>query len=222
MALGINYESNGGDFLPIVKFDCRAGRMFRRDRANGENTDVDITRAFKAVIDLENLETGWMNFDTGGAPEFAMSVWGKGETPAKPSEKHRLGVRLVLKLHKDCGGDVREFAGNAKALVRGIDGLHDEYLAGVKSNPGKLPVVVLDDTVPITTGEGARKSTNYAPVFKIANWVARPEDLVYEPRSSSAPTDRPASSGAATSPPATGSTRVPPPAAAPAADDDFG
>lgn len=221
MALGINYESNGGDFLPIVKFDCRAGRMFRRDRANGENTDVDITRSFKAVIDLENLETGWMNFDTGGAPDFAMAVFGKSVVPDKPSDKHRLGVRLVLKLHKDCGGDVREFAGNAKSLVRGVDGLHDAYLAGVKENQGKLPVVVLEDTTPITTGEGARKSTNYAPVFKIVNWVSRPEDLVHEPRSSSA---APAAAKAASagSPPSTGSTRVPPPAAAPAADDDFG
>jgi hypothetical protein len=221
VALGINYESTGGDFLPIVKFDCRAGRMFRRDRANGENTDVDITRSFKAVVDLENLETGWMNFDTGGAPEFAMAVFGKAAVPDKPSDKHRLGVRLVLKLHKDCGGDVREFAGNAKSLVRGVDGLHDAYLAGVKENQGKLPVVVLEDTTPITTGEGARKSTNYAPVFKIVNWVSRPEDLVHEPRSSSA---APAAAKAtnAGSPPSTGSTRVPPPAAAPAADDDFG
>ena len=221
MALGINYESTGGDFLPIVKFDCRAGRMFRRDRANGENSDIDITRSFKAVVDLENLETGWMNFDTGGAPEFAMAVFGKSAVPDKPSDKHRLGVRLVLKLHKDCGGDVREFAGNAKSLVRGVDGLHDAYLAGVKENQGKLPVVVLEDTTPITTGEGARKSTNYAPVFKIVNWVSRPEDLVYEPRSSSA---APVAAKAANagSPPSTGSTRVPPPAAAPAADDDFG
>jgi len=222
MALNINYESSGGNFLPIVKFDCRAGRMFRRDRANGENSDIDITRSFKAVIDLENLETGWMNFDTGGAPEFAMAIFGKSAVPDKPSDKHRLGVRLIMKLHKDCGGDVREFAGNAKSLVRGVDGLHDAYLAGVKENPGKLPVVVLEDATPITTGEGARKSTNYAPVFKITNWVARPEDLVHEPRSSSAAPA--ASSGAsnAGSPPSTGSTRVPPPAPALAAEDDFG
>lgn len=214
MALGINYESAGGDFLPIIKFDCRAGRMFRRDRVNGENADVDITKAFKAVMDLENLETGWMNFDTGGAPDFQMAVLGKEPTPAKPSDKHRMGIRMTLKLHKDCGGDLREFAGNAKALVRGVDGLHNEYLAGAKSNPGKLPVVVLEDAVPITSGEGARKSTNYAPVFKITGWVSRPEDLVYTPRSSSA-----SSSPAAGSPPVTGSTKVGAPVAA---EDDFG
>lgn len=214
MALGINYESTGGDFLPILKFDCRAGRMFRRDRVNGENTDIDVTKAFKAVMDLENLETGWMNFDTGGAPDFQMAVLGKGAPPAKPSDKHRMGVRMTLKLHKDCGGDIREFAGNAKALVRGVDGLHNEYLAGVKSNPGKLPVVVLEDAVPITSGEGARKSTNYAPVFKITGWVARPDDLVYTPRSSSA--SEPSAAG---SPPATGSTKVGAPVAA---EDDFG
>lgn len=216
MALGIDYESTGGDFLPIVKFDCRSGRMFRRDRVNGENTDVDVTRSFKAVFDLENLETGWMNFDTGGAPDFRMAVLGKGQIPERPSDKHRKGVRIMLKLHKDCGGDLREFAGNAKALVRGVDGLHDAYLSGVKENPGKLPVVVLEDATPITSGEGARKSTNYAPVFKISGWVSRPDDLVFKERSSSAP----ATQRREGEPPSTGSTRVAPPAAS--SDDDFG
>ena len=76
MALGFNLESNsgGGNFLPICKFDARSGRMFRRDRDNGENVDVDITKTFKAVIDFENLEVGFINFNTGGAPHFAMAT----------------------------------------------------------------------------------------------------------------------------------------------------
>lgn len=215
MAIGINYESSaGGDFLPIVKFDCRAGRMFRRDRVNGENTDVDITKSFKAIVDLENLETGWINFDTGGAPDFSVSVLGSGVAADRPSDKHREGVRFIAKLSKDCGSDVREFASTAKAFLRGIDKLHDEYRAAASANAGKLPIVVLEDTIPITSGEGARKSTNYAPVFKITGWTARPEDLIHKPRNSSAP-----ATSSAGSPPSTGSTKVAAPAAS---EDDFG
>jgi hypothetical protein len=63
MALGMNYDtSGGGDFLPIVKYDARAGRIFRVDRLDRVNNPVDITRSFKAVIDLENIEVGWLDF----------------------------------------------------------------------------------------------------------------------------------------------------------------
>jgi hypothetical protein len=213
MALGLNTSSSaGGDFLPIAKFDCRAGRMFRRDREGGENIDVDITKTFKAVIDFENLEVGWIDFDTGGAPSFALGPL--GEKPEKPSEKHKDGVRFVVKLAKECGGDVREMASTAKAFLRGLDELHDAYEVGVQKNPGKLPVVVLKDTVAVTTGEGARKSTNYSPVFEITAWVARPADLKPQTRS-------PAPAPARASAPSTGSTKVSAPQAA-FDEEDFG
>jgi hypothetical protein len=49
MALGLQTESSGGgDFTPIIKFDARAGRMFRVDREqdasgswNTENVEVN-------------------------------------------------------------------------------------------------------------------------------------------------------------------------------------
>jgi len=213
MALGINTQGSvGGEFLPIVKFDCRAGRMFRRDRENGENTDVDITKSFKAVMDLDNIEVGWIDFDTVGAPSFALGPI--GQEPERPSEKHKKGVRFVVKLAKECGGDVREMASTAKAFLRGLDDLHDVFIAEQAKNTGKLPVVVLKDTVPVTTGEGARKSTNYSPVFEISSWVARPADIKAAPRNT-----EPAQVSVKTSAPSTGSTKVAPPVAD---DEDFG
>jgi len=95
--------------------------------------------------------------------------------------------------------------------MRGLDQLHDEYKSQSSANAGKLPIVSLEDTVAITSGEGARKSTNYAPKFKITGWVARPDDLVHKERSSSAKVS--------TTPPSTGSTKVSAPAGG---DDDFG
>lgn len=216
MALGFSYASGAtsGDIMAIVKFDSRSGRFSRRDYENGENTLVDITKTFKAVFDLENIEVGTIDFSTGGAPSFAVGRYG-GAIPPSPSATHKPGFRMVIKLSKENGGDIREFASTAKACMRGVDDLHTAYMAGVKENPGKLPVVVLKDTVAITTGEGAKKSTNYSPVFEIVSWVARPADLVFSPKSPV--TTAPVANKA---PPATGSTQ----AAAPSSDDseDFG
>ena len=221
MALGFDFSTaDSGEIIPIIKFDAKAGRMFRRDRINGENEVTDITRSFKAVFDLENIETGFINFDTGSAPDFSVARIGEPQPP-KPSDKHRQGARMLVKLSNENGGDIRELASTAKAFLRGLEDLHNAYEAGVKENAGKLPVVSLADTTPITSGEGAKKSTNYAPVFKIVSWVNRPADLVYTPKSRNA-----ASASNASTPPSTGSNKV----SAPADDnipgfdddDDFG
>jgi hypothetical protein len=203
----------GNSFLPIIKYDARSGRISRRDRENGENNDIDITKSFKAIFDFENVEIGWINFNTGGAPDFRVARYADGAAVGKPDgDGFKRGVRLVVKLSKECGGDVREFASNAAAFLDGAKALMDAYETGVKANPGKLPVVVLEDSVAKTSSGGALKTTNYVPVWKIASWVNRPDDLVYSARSSSsAPTsfEGPAS---------TGSTKV----SAPAGEDDFG
>lgn len=227
MAFGFSYESNGGDIVPVLKFDARAGRFFRVDRFDGKNNPVDITQTFKAVMDLENLEVGYINFPAGAAPEFRMVPLGSA-MPENPGGKFRQGIRMMLKLGANCGGDIREIATTAKAVLGAFDACHTEYLAGVAANPGKLPVVELETTVPIVTqGRDEKgnlvKTTNYAPVFKIANWVKRPDDLVFVPKGGgSAPASAVAATPAvqqAATPPSTGSMLVAPPAAA---DDDFG
>lgn len=215
MSFGGFFDSVGGggvDFLPIVKYDARSGRVARRDRDNGETHEVDITKNFKAIFDFENVEIGWINFATGGAPDFQMSRFADGKSIDKPGDDYKRGVRWIIKLSKECGGDIREFASNAGAFLDGAKKLHDDYVAASKDNAGKLPVITLKDSVAKTSGEGARKSTNYVPVFEITGWVARPNDLVYRSRSSSV--------ASPSSPPSTGSTKVSAPVAADA--DDFG
>ena len=227
MAFGFSYESNAGEIVPVLKFDARAGRFFRVDRSDGQNNPVDITQKFKAVMDFENVEVGYINFPAGAAPEFRMVPIGS-PMPENPGGKFRQGIRMMLKLGKDCGGDIREIATTAKAVLNAFDTCHNEYLAGAKANRDKLPVVELDvddngnkRIIPIETrGKDERgnpvKTTNYAPVFKIASWVNRPDDLVFVPKGGGA---APASAPAPTTPPSTGSTPVAAPAAA---DDDFG
>lgn len=215
MALGLS-NASGGNFLPIIKYDARAGRIFRVDREDGVSTPHDITRNFKAVFDFEHIEVGYINFDTGAAPDFVMVKHGE-PLPARPSDKHRQGFRMTIKLSAECGGDAREFSATSQACLSGVDTLQDDYLANRAANPGKLPVVVLEDTVGIESGQGTKKSTNYRPLLKIVGWVARPKDL--QPRGEPAPAAAPAK------PPATGSTRAAPPSkAAPvmAEEEDFG
>jgi hypothetical protein len=225
--------SAGGDFTPIVKFDARAGRVFRVDReqtADGfVSNPVDITQIFKAVVDFENVETGWMDFPPGSAPSFVLvqlNELSNGKSlPERPSPRHKNGIRFLLKLNKACGGDkpVREMAGTAKTFLAGVEEVYNEYLRERAKYPGQLPVVELASTMPVKSGSGAQQSTNYRPVFKISGWAQRPADLVYL-RPSTAPVEplKP-------TPPATGAQTVPPPnvmrqngSQPQMADDDFG
>lgn len=232
MGLGLNYSSGGGsgDIVPYVKFDARAGRFFRNDRteSNGaySNNPVDITSSFKAVMDLENIEVGYMKFGAGTAPEYMLVQLGS-PMPHKPADPgFKQGARIMLKLASTCGGDVREITGNAAAFLKGIDDLHTAYEAGKAANPGKLPIVVLQSTLPIKSGQGQKTSTNYQPVFEIQGWAPRPADLVFAPKGSSQQVASPSTLPTASAP-STGSTQVsaPPPAPAKqleAVDSDFG
>ena len=181
MALGLQTEGGGGDFTPVVKFDARAGRMFRVDREQDSGgtwstENVEITNGFTAVMDLEKIEVGWLLFAAGVAPQLTLVPLGQA-LPARPSDQHKQGFRVLMKLGKDSGGDVREMAATSKAVLGAMDDLHTAYEVGKAANPGKLPVVALTGSKAIvSTGKG-QTSTNYAPIFEIKKWVERPEGL---------------------------------------------
>lgn len=183
MALGLP-EAGGGNRVPIVKYDARAGRLFRVDREKGmsgqfESHPVEITAAFQAVFDLERIELGWLSFPTNAAPSIVTAPYGE-PLPPRPDANHRTGFRVNILLGRTCGGDVREMAANADASIKGMDALHDAYLAGVKGYPGKLPVVKLGGTTAKVTQGKAATSTNYIPVWEIVAWVDRPASLSAE------------------------------------------
>lgn len=185
--MGLGLPQSGGDFnrTPIIKYDARAGRIHRIDRSNESGTwetnEVEITNGFQAIFDLQNIETGWLNFPAGGAPDIRTVRIGN-PLPERPSDKHKTGFRVLMKLGKSCGGDLREMAANAKVSIAAMDALYDAYLAGLKDNPGKLPVVTLATTTAIkSSGKdaqgGTQTSTNYQPVWEIVKWVDRPDEL---------------------------------------------
>jgi len=180
MALGLTTEAGGGDFTPIVKYDARAGRMFRIDREQGaagwETNSVEISNGFKAIFDMENIQVGWALFAAGIAPSFALVPLGQ-PLPAKPSDQHKQGFKILLKLGKDAGGDVRELSSCAKVVINALDSLHTAYEAQKAANPGKLPIVAMTGTKPVVSQGQGQSSTNYMPVFEIVAWADRPAEL---------------------------------------------
>jgi hypothetical protein len=197
--------STGGDFLPILKYDARAGRFFRVDRGDAgqgyETTQTDITEGFKAVFDLENIEVGWMLFMPGQAPSCAL-VPMNDPMPPRPTPEHRNGVRFLVKLAKPFVGPdgkaIREVMGTSKAFLSGIEALYVQYTEDAVKHPLKLPAATLLRTTPVKTGSGQNSSTNYMPVFKITSWEDR-KDLKPQPRVTNG-------SGQTAAAPATGAT----------------
>lgn len=219
--------SQGGDFLPILKYDARAGRFFRVDRIDTGSGFVseaaDITGSFKAVVDFDNVEVGWIDFQPGSAPSFSLVPMGQ-QMPEKPGPRHKNGVRFMVKLSKECVGPdgkaIREVAGTSKAFLSGVEAAYLEYQKDKGKNAGKLPVLVLEKTVPIKTGSGEKSSTNYHPVFKIAGWVAR-GDLAPHPKANGSAAQQTQANESA---PATGAQAKAPPSkkAETSLADDFG
>lgn len=135
-----------------------------------------MTDEFQAVFDLENLQRGWIRFPKGAAPDVTLVP--AGEDPGDPpSDDHKEGVRVILKMADSLGGDVRELMSTARGLWNAVDTLHDRYLAAVASHPGELPVVTLGNVREVKTGAG----TTFVPVFNIVDWVPRAPELTGDP-----------------------------------------
>ena len=186
MTMGLGFKYGSGAGVSFIKFDARAGRFFRNDRVEKpkgsgkyENSAVEITANFRAIMDLENVEVGYALFVEGQAPQYLL-VPSEAEWPVKPGKEWKQAVRAMLKLDPVCGGDIREVTSTALAFLAGFEKLHEEFDTERHKHPGKLPVVVLRGTEPVPSGG---KSTNYRPNFAIVEWVDRPDDLVFVPKS---------------------------------------
>jgi len=230
---GFPAETTGTDIVPIVKYDARAGRLFRMDRVNTGNgfaTDpVVITGTFKGLCDFENIEVGWFNFTPGVAPSIIVVKRG-AMLPPKPSEQHKYGLQFMLKLAKECGGEepIRKISGTSKAFRNAFEHIVGVWDSEHKAQGAKLPVLMFDgQPMPVTTG-GVHQSTNYHPRFKIVGWAPR-GDLAYVPQPQSVPAVQPVAAvqpvqgnGAArAAAPATGAQRAPAPAPQQAQAADF-
>jgi len=142
MSLGLNLD-DGGDFMPRIQYNAKSGRLARIDRAqdaagNFQNTEVDLTNQNPTfMIDMAGIEVGWIKFPKGGgiAPEFVMAMYGQ-PIPPRPSNEFKQGFRLRAYSDQFLGG-TREWSGNAKSVVRVIDGLHTQFQSSPEAGAGR-------------------------------------------------------------------------------------
>jgi hypothetical protein len=227
MALGLNTSTSGADFIPHIRYDARAGRLFRADRTQGadgrwETAMVDITSPPpQFIMDLAQIEVGWLSY-AGGTPDLRMVPFGT-PLPPVPSKDHKQGFRVRVYAPKLLGG-LREFASSAKVAIAAMDAVHSQFEAAPERGQGLVPVVCLAGTTPVTSKTPQGSSTNYSPVFRIQRWVARPADLpigavpatAAATATGTAPAPAPAAPPRHVSPPAPVAPPAPAPTAAPA------
>jgi hypothetical protein len=220
MSLGINTETSG-EFRPYLKYDARAGRFFRaKNKDANEQSDVDVTHNFAALMDLEHIKIGWLHFPAGAAPHYVVQDISKGMPERPAGGQHKQG--FVMNLMLAGNQQVYEMSSSSKATVGSFNLLHDEYLAAPESKQGKLPIVSFVGTNIIETSSSKGTTRNYQPVWKITGWVARPAVLDVKPEGA-ATLPFATSQQSAASPPATGQQQwSPPPIAAPASAQSFG
>lgn len=181
MAFG--YKTTSGDFLPIVKYDARAGKMFKVDKTmGGESVATELPPGTKFALDLGSIEAGYVMFGPQG-PVRQMKPYIEGETPLpQPQDKDAEGKYLFrpgfyAKIAGNAVDGVREWCSNAAVLLNAMDELYQASVKAPEYAAGKIPIVQISSTTPVKSGTGARSSTNYAPVFATAGWVDRPDQL---------------------------------------------
>lgn len=175
MSLGFNLETKGGgDILPIVKWDAKAGDLIKQDRYQaGDGTwqkdEQELGLPLQIAMDLANIEVGWLSF-AAGAPDFQMVKAGE-PIPAQPSPDHKQAFRVRI-ASSDLG--LREFSHSAKTVLRAMDALHNQYQTDAPANPGKVPVVTIagTETIKINSPQGELRFK--VPQWSITQWIDRP------------------------------------------------
>ena len=196
-------STNGGAFRPRVKFNAKAGRVYRLDRvpqADGRAIlETEITAQFAFYLALESFADGWWNRET--FKELLVPLG--AALPPQPDgrDEHNkpiwvYQVRCAMKLAAAAGGDLRVFSSGAQCVLEPLDRLYSECTSDPKGRGDEwrrwVPAVRMVRTDPVKGENGV----NYAPVFELVKWVERPPDMPYEPA---------------------GAPEVPPPAVAPVA-----
>ena len=177
------YQAPSGENINWVKFNGKAGRWYVKK--DGAETEV-VNPVF--VADLANAKRAWMHFQEGQAPNVVYFPSHDAQV-AKPSENHKLGISVNLFSNNLFGGVVR-LESNSINTCKAINELYETYAASNEAKQGLLPVVKVTGATPIKGNYG----TNFAPVFVIDKYVARPDELQEATKAGAAPVSAPVAS----------------------------
>jgi hypothetical protein len=167
----LNLNTGGGNFLPILKYNAKAGRWLKRDAQGDEFVDNEVAN-MTAIFDLENIETGWLHFAPATGPEFVADPDLSNAGP-RPDNSFKRGFCLKVFSEKNLDG-AREVLSNSISLNRAILALYDHYENSPnKDDDNRLPVVTCTGVEAFTGKHG----TNYEPTLDIVGWEARPDAL---------------------------------------------
>jgi len=163
-------SGGGGDFLPIITYAATTGEWLAHNSENDGSgwvrSRVEIDVPAKVVMDLANIEEGWILIGQGHV-DMAMAKHGEG-APDRPSVEHKPGFRITLG-NKSLG--VRQFSHTAKTVRKAISQLHDQWIKERGANPGKMPIVEIGkpETIEMEGRNGILRFK--APVFSIVGWT---------------------------------------------------
>ena len=181
------------EFLPTVRFNAREGIFSRVDRTldslgNYANALTDITAALSeqgVLIDVANIEIGWMRFE--GGVDIATQHHSLGLPGPQPSALHKEGVKLELWLPQDIaeGAPLREWTHTSKAVINSVNDLHTAWEAAVAADN------IDDSQVPHVTVSIEAVKTKHGtfrkPVLTLKQFVPRPIDWTIKPIVAAAP-----------------------------------
>lgn len=182
MAFGLPNEGTG-DFLPLLTYSAKSGRFSTKEKVeqNGQfvSQEDELSEAScQFLMDFGTAKKGWLLFNKGAAP---LKVVNDVADPMPPIPQGDFGFDGQGNPNKPRGGFIvhvmtgdrklREFSSNSMACVSGLGAMMDQYQAAPEAQQGMVPVVKLVKTKKVG------KHGNYEPVFEIAKWVPRPEDM---------------------------------------------
>jgi hypothetical protein len=184
MAFGLPQPAPSGDYNDFVKYDANAGRLFRMDKdaTTYEQLPVDITTpAPRFAIDFGSLEVGYGFFSQGNPPDLRLVPYGQPlpEQPRDLDEKKRLKFRPTfrVKLVGKVLDGLREWTSQANCVMEAVEDLHQKFKEHPEAQAGKVPIVEMTRTLPVTLGKGKRARTIYAPCFQIIGWTERTAEM---------------------------------------------
>ena len=181
MAFGMNVRT--GDFLPVAKYDARAGKFFKMDkRMDGGSDATEVPQGTKFALDIGTFEAGYVSFGPQGPVRHMVPYYKGVAMPPQPQDKDAEGKNVFRsgfwsKIAGNAIDGAREWCSNAAVLVNAMDELWEKAVVFPEAAAGKIPLVSIIGTIPVKSGTGAKASTNYGPIFKLEGWVDRPAML---------------------------------------------